>query len=41
MQMLGLYQAVVLKGSDYDNAGSNLAHGMGVSVLAAVRMYVF
>ena len=35
MQMLGPYHAVVLDCSDSDNPGSNLAHGMDVSVLAA------
>lgn len=35
MQMLGLYHPVVLDGLDSDNAGSNLAHGVDVSVLAA------
>jgi hypothetical protein len=43
MQMLGLYHAVVLDGLHSDNAGSNLAHGMDVSVLAAcvdIRLFV-
>ena len=35
MQMLGLYHAVVLDGSDSENAGSNLVHGVDVLVLAA------
>ena len=33
--MFGHYHAVVLDGSDSDNAGSNLAHGMDISGLAA------
>jgi hypothetical protein len=35
MQMLGVYHKVVLDGAQSDSAGSNLAHGMDVSVLAA------